>query len=60
MKNCYYHHSMSNLTIAEDQQWRMRERRQGLMEIMMLFSVAFLLAGIVIVCLRMDGDGEKG
>ncbi len=26
----------------------------------MLFGVALILAGIVVVCLRMDSDGEEG
>ena len=30
------------------------------MEVVLLFGVAFILAGIVVVCLRMDGDGEEG
>jgi hypothetical protein len=53
-----YQHSISSQ--AEDEQWRKKERRRGLMEVVMLFGVVLILAGVVVVCLRMDGDGEEG
>jgi hypothetical protein len=56
----YQHDIGSSGSQAEDDQWRRKERRRGLMEVVMLFGVAFILAGIVVVCLRMDGDGEEG
>lgn len=37
----------------------MKEKSREFLEIVMLFGVAFILAGIVVVCLTMDGDGEE-
>jgi hypothetical protein len=46
--------------VAEEEQLMKKEWRRGLLEVVMLFGVALILAGIVVVCLRMDGDwGEE-
>lgn len=49
-------------SLAEEERWRakdLRERMKGMLEILALIGVGVLLVGIVVVCLRVEGQGSE-
>jgi hypothetical protein len=46
-------------SFAEEERWRVRQRRRGLLEVMGLFGVGLVMVVIVVVCLRMGGGQHQ-